>query len=641
MEEAAKRFARRVLTIHLALLAIVIGLVFFASREVYYETRRQATQQAESRQALLAGQTARGIEAFYHSIFSDLDLLRQADRDEGDETERPTTAPSSSPGAAHLDWRMLLGSFSPVSGGKVPGGGPRVDALPLFADILWKQLDGRVSMLLSVNRAILGRRADRPARFPAIQEIGTSEARLTPEQVIERSKDWLHAMAKPQISRFQQYEVAGEMVGLNLVGVPLSEKNPRVLVAAVPIRIAQGRFMDKLNNDSDSTNAILADETGTVMVSSKAGLVGREVMSLRDDHLRELARSYLGTGRRGVETIQTPYSVAGHEFPPAMVAVEPVSIAGKKWTFMVITPLSDVDAVVNRVFKRAVFWAIFVVCSMTAILLSTAVQLIRARVRMERVRHEALTRELNQAREIQLAWLPRQGVTVPSMDIAAVNQPASHISGDFYNWFELPDGRTVVTIGDVTGHGLSAAFLMATTQLLVHTTMLRLGDPGKTLFEVNKQLCTQVFNGQFVTMLVCVIDKEAGTVDVATAGHYPPILGNKGHFEPLPVETQLVLGVEKDTRYPTQVFDLPAGASLVLYTDGVIDARSPDGKRFDLRHVLEVLEGQNASAQGLVDTIVGRINHFRGERELPDDLTLVCIQTQMEQAFSASEAVQV
>ena len=633
MEDAAKKFARRVLLIHLALLMGVIALVFFASREVYRETRDQATEQAKVRQSLLAAQTARGIEAFYHSIFNDLDLLRQADKDD-DETERPTTNPT-----AGFDWRKLL----------------RLDERPnamnagnaafqnFFSNILWKQLDGRVSILFAVNRDRLRVRDLEKLleKSQIIQPIGNADKRLTEKEIVLKSADWLTGVTKPQISRFQQYQVGDETVGVNLVCVPVSLKNPRLLVAAVPIRIAQARFTNNLNSDNDSTSAFLSDEFGTIMISSNPALVGRNVTTLKDERLRNFASRDLGRGKKGTETIETDYSLAGQKFPPGMMAIEPISIAGKKWEFLVTTPLSDVDAVVNRVFKRAIFWAIFVVGSMTAILLSTAVQLIRARIRMERVRNDMLTKELTQAREIQLAWLPQQGASFPAMDIAAVNHPASHISGDFYNWFELPDGRTVVTIGDVTGHGLSAAFLMATTQLLVHTTMLRLEDPGKALFEVNKQLCVQVFNGQFVTMLVCVIDMEAGTLEVATAGHYPPILGSHGKFESLPVEPQLVLGVEKDTKYPTERFVLPPSASLVLYTDGVLDAQSPDGKRFDLERILESVQGHGESAQVLVDSIVSHITHFRGPRSLPDDLTLVCIQTQTESSFRASEALSV
>jgi sigma-B regulation protein RsbU (phosphoserine phosphatase) len=142
-------------------------------------------------------------------------------------------------------------------------------------------------------------------------------------------------------------------------------------------------------------------------------------------------------------------------------------------------------------------------------------------------------------------------------------------------------------------------------------------------------------------MLICVIDLEAGELEVATAGHYPPILGSNGAFESLPVEPQLVLGVEKDVKYQTERFDLPPSASLVLYTDGVIDAQSPEGKRFDINRVLDCVRGRGESAQALVDSIVGRINHFRGARNLPDDLTLVCIQMQTQSAYRATEAISV
>src|SRR6201999_795865 len=131
--------------------------------------------------------------------------------------------------------------------------------------------------------------------------------------------------------------------------------------------------------------------------------------------------------------------------------------------------------------------------------------------------------ELAEARQIQLAWLPEPtGSDCDSLDVAAVNLPASHISGDFYNWFALPDGRTAIVIGDVTGHGMAAAFLMATTQLLVRGVMTRVGDPGACLEEVNRQLCTQVFNGQFVTMVLMVIDSEQQYIDIANAGHPAP-----------------------------------------------------------------------------------------------------------------------
>src|SRR5262245_40878248 len=118
---------------------------------------------------------------------------------------------------------------------------------------------------------------------------------------------------------------------------------------------------------------------------------------------------------------------------------------------------SDVDAAVAKFFRRALIGAGVIIVAMTMILVSTSTTMIRSRLKLERVQHEMLTRELDQAREIQLMWLPEQNSDNPfPLDIAAVNRPASRVSGDFYNWFELGDGRICVVIGDVTGHGLPA-----------------------------------------------------------------------------------------------------------------------------------------------------------------------------------------
>jgi sigma-B regulation protein RsbU (phosphoserine phosphatase) len=263
---------------------------------------------------------------------------------------------------------------------------------------------------------------------------------------------------------------------------------------------------------------------------------------------------------------------------------------------------------------------------MTGILVSTAVQMIRSRVRLERAQMDMLNRELTQARQIQIHWLPRQPTDLKHLDVAAVNMPASHVSGDFYNWFELPDGRIVVMIGDVTGHGMAAAFLMATTQLLVRTTMPGLCDPGACLAEVNRQLCVQVFNGQFVTMLVMVIDIRRNRLEVATAGHPPPLIGTDGRFKSLEVEPQLVLGIEPDLAFPTQRFPLRPGTSMLLYTDGVCDATAEDGARFGLSSLTQTFSAGISTARSAIDTVLNAISTFRGGQELADDLTMVAIR---------------
>jgi sigma-B regulation protein RsbU (phosphoserine phosphatase) len=183
-------------------------------------------------------------------------------------------------------------------------------------------------------------------------------------------------------------------------------------------------------------------------------------------------------------------------------------------------------------------------------------------------------------------------------------------------------------IGDVTGHGMAAAFLMATTQLLVRMTMPRVHDAGKCLTEVNRQLCQQVFNGQFVTMQILMIDRAAGRIHIASAGHPPPLISHEGNFHAVQLENELVLGVESETEYKTQSYDLPDGASIVLYTDGVIDAQGPHGRRFGIAGLKACLHGKFATATDICNCVIKAVDIFRNGRELDDDLTLVTIQLQ-------------
>jgi serine phosphatase RsbU (regulator of sigma subunit) len=566
MEHAARRFVTWVLAIHLLLLVVIVTIVLLASRSVYDSAREQGKNQARTRQELLASQTARGIERFYASILDNLDFHRRAQEND-----------------------LQIGG------------------------LLWDRLRGRASHLLTVDRDAL-----------KILRNYTDNPQIDAAALVSAAGDWLRALETGDVS--SAYDV-GNAARVNLVAVPV-KKQGTLLVAVIPMRTIQGQFLGDVNNEQGML-AMLLDENATVMVDPDGSLVGRNILQSSDDpRMSELARKYIRDGKRGTELFEEPLRINDDPREPAMATIQPIDVAGKKWLLVISSGLAEVDAVVSTLFRRAMFWAIFVIVSVTAVLISTSVQLIRGRVRLERVRHEMLTRELSQAREIQLAWLPDHAMRPNSIDIAAVNEPASHISGDFYNWFELPDGRTVVAIGDVTGHGMAAAFLMATTQLLVRTTMMRVGDPGPCLEEMNRTLCMQATNGQFVTMLILVIDVEQGFVDVATAGHHPPLVGEGAGFEPLKMQSQLVLGVDDDVQYPTERFAMSPGSSFLLYTDGVTDVVAPSGERFSDQRLRESLHGRFNDAQTIINATVEALNTFRRDRELADDLTLVAIQLQ-------------
>lgn len=599
MEQGLRRFARTILLLHLVLLAVLLAVVFFASREVYQSAREQALEQARKQQSLLASQTASGLKGYYEAIFGDLDLLKPIQPDEEEVDDR---VPEGDP--ADLTSKLL---------------GPRNQQSPLLSS----QLNGRVAHLALVQK---GKHLIRP--------IGKQATNPPLQQLIDYSGKWIDSLDKATISPLEQF---GDR-GFNLVGVPFGAKKNLVLIASVPVRAAAKRFFDEVNR-SNINGALLLDDRMTIMAASRASLIGSSAFNAADPQVKSAMQDLGKTEGMGTALLTSPFKIGGENFAPSMVSVEPVRILDKQWYVVIASRLSDVDAIVSRLFHRAVLWAVFVAVSMAAILVSTAVGLIRNRARMDRLRHEMLERELKQARDIQLAWLPQRRMKGAAVELATVNHPASRISGDFYNFFDLPDGRTVVVIGDVTGHGMSAAFLMATTQLLVRTTMPQSRDAGHCLEEINRQLCTQMFNGQFVTLLVLVLDPDHNRLEIAAAGHPYPLISDGESFQPLKLESNLVLGVERDTTYTSEKFDLPPQATLLLYTDGVIDAQSPTGERYGLDRLRRSIYGRLDGAQSVVDAVVNNVNRFRDDCPLCDDLTLVAIQLQPKPAAEPAMTV--
>lgn len=618
MEFAARQFARKVLLIHLLVLAVIMASVAVAARGVYRRAREEAINQAIRRQELLAAQTGRGIENYYTAIFSNLDLIRRSDSE-------PGNMASSKAGPAERAERAERPERQAGRGG--PGG-----PFGAPAAILWNQLKERVSNLFTVSKA-------KNRVFAGYPKDEIKEAQAAADQV----RDWIESVKDtPSISRL--LKVDGEWA--NLVGVPLPGRGgvnideKVLLIAVVPIERVESRYLMQVNKDQ-SVRATLVDETGKVIAAASQMTVGQDLLEDgADPKVKALLQAPLGRDQKRTVLVEGSTQVNGQAVGPRMVTDVPVVIEGKTWRLLLSSPLSDVDGIVQRVFQHALWWSIFVVFAMTATLVSTSTQMIRSRLRIEKLRNELIRKELAEARKIQLAWLPSHGGECGNreIDIAAVNEPASHISGDFYDWFELPDGRTVVTIGDVTGHGMSAAFLMSTTQLLIRNTMMRLADPGRCLKEVNRQLCAQKFNGQFVTVLVVVIDLCGGTMDVATAGHYPPLLADGRSVRPLGIDSQLVLGVDATEDYPTARFDLPEKFTLLMYTDGVLDARSPRGERFTATRLRSAIPADASAAEEVVAAAAAMVRDFRGENDLVDDLTLVAIQGQ---AVRAAEEVAV
>jgi len=254
---------------------------------------------------------------------------------------------------------------------------------------------------------------------------------------------------------------------------------------------------------------------------------------------------------------------------------------------------------------------------------SAALAILNARMAEELVEQESVRRELELAAEIQRNLLP--GEPGDESVIRGINIPARTVSGDFYDFFELPDGRLIFCLGDVSGKGINAALLMAKTASLFRCLGKTVHSPGKLLGLVNSEICETSTRGMFVTMAAGIFDPETDTVCIANAGHEPPLFidgtGGTERFEaeapPIGISPQVV----PEEGYPEVCFPMADGA-LYIFTDGVTEGTLEDGSMLELEGVLDVINGQagNSLAQKL-QALADKINW--GDGHLHDDLTIL------------------
>lgn len=628
MEKSLKHFVRRILGIHLLLLAVLLTVVSAAARHVYNSARDQAVDQARVRQTLLAEQTAHGIATFYDSILGDLNLLKPDDEEVSDLPDLPQQTGESHPLPTLNIVRQAVGAM------------------------LVQQLKGRAELFLvdeqmhphmlgeerPLKSMVNGVRSGRPKVLPAPPT--TAPTNLFEQDIIEKYGSWLRSLKEPKVS---DLESIGEH-SIKLISVPLFysvrvgtglhaptiNRRSGWLVAVVSAKPIEKNFLGDLSIH-DISGAFLVDQSGVIMAASRHALVGADLDHDADPELTQALKEFDPAKASATRLLLNPFKIGPEQFQASMISAcpLPLRVIDQRWFVLVTSPMQDVDKVVRDLAKQALIWTIVVALSMTGILVSTAAQLIFSRMKMERVRHQTLQNEMRQARQIQLAWLPQKTKATAGgnrLDIASLNRPATHISGDFYNFFDLPDGRTAIVIGDVTGHGTAAAFLMATTQLLLRNALPQFCDPGKSLQQVNSQLTNQVFNGQFVTMQVIVIDTRTGEMEIATAGHPAPLITEDNReFQSLEIEPQLVAGIDPLTDYPTERFQLQPGTSILLYTDGAVETADPSGNLLKTEGLRLALTGPVENAEALLHKAVSAVNTFRRGEELHDDLTFVAI----------------
>lgn len=250
-------------------------------------------------------------------------------------------------------------------------------------------------------------------------------------------------------------------------------------------------------------------------------------------------------------------------------------------------------------------------------------QLVRQQEDEARAR-ERLEAELRVAQLIQESFLPRDLPDLPGWNVARFYRPAREVGGDFYDFIDLPEGKLGVVVGDVTDKGVPAAMVMAATRQLLRGAAQRLVSPGKVLERVNELMSPTMPRGMFVTILYAVLDPQTGKLTFANAGHNVPYVHTDGDVVELRARG-MPIGLMPSMTYEEFVTTLGPGANLLLHSDGVAEAHSPDREMFGFPRLKKLVQ-ERSGGQELIDLLLEELSGFTGpDWEQEDDITLVTL----------------
>jgi sigma-B regulation protein RsbU (phosphoserine phosphatase) len=327
----------------------------------------------------------------------------------------------------------------------------------------------------------------------------------------------------------------------------------------------------------------------------------------RDFYPEPLASKYVADDRRVMETATTFEDVEDHQ-----------AAGGERTCVEVIkSPVRDAHGAVIGV--QAVFWDV------------TA----RKRAEEDLARTAA---EFRVARRIQQKLFPAAppqvaGLEVGSaaylFDVGGASYPADAIGGDYYDYLALPDGSLAVIVGDVSGHGIGPALLMAEARAYLRAFARTHADVSQVLALANHTLAQDVEGDRFITLVMARLDPQARTLRYASAGHTSGyVFDARGEVKWVLDSTGIPLGIQAGASFPSRgPMSLEAGDLVLLLTDGIVEARSPDGVPFGAGRTADLVRlYRKASARQIVDNLYHAVRAFAQGMPQIDDITATVVK---------------
>ena len=337
-----------------------------------------------------------------------------------------------------------------------------------------------------------------------------------------------------------------------------------------------------------------------------------------ESHLR-LARVAVGDGvvGQGFAAVEALH-VAGGDFA---VMVSPLRYAGRDIGVLAVARRAG-----EGKFSKNDFAVFRSVAEQSAFAIGNA------RVHRDANEKKEIEGELKNAREVQRVLLPQEDPQVSGFRVNGTNLPARIISGDYYDYIELLDGKLGVVIADVSGKGVSAGLLMAMCRSLLRAVALSDASPSVVLAAVNRYLFPDIREDMFISMIYGVLDPADGSLTFARAGHDPALIFRKasGAIE-VSKPKGLALGIDGGNVFERVTKDerimLEPGDCVLLFTDGVKEAINASDEEFGLERLSGAFrDTASLGAEAVVRKVQDDVESFAGGGPQMDDVTIVAIE---------------
>ncbi len=267
---------------------------------------------------------------------------------------------------------------------------------------------------------------------------------------------------------------------------------------------------------------------------------------------------------------------------------------------------------------------------LAALSVHAALAVENARLHKSAIEKERQDREIAVAQNVQRAFQPERNATERgTLKVAGMNELCEDASGDYYDVFDLNDGRIAVVVGDVSGHGLGSSLVMAQARAYLRAFCRTNDGVSDVLNLLNDSLSRDMTSGNFMCMFLAMVNPESGEMAWCSAGHPEGFLVRSatGEVEELN-STGRILGIFPDANYEDgEALTLESGDTLLLYTDGATEAVSPENELFGEERLKEVL-AQHATegADAVLDGVRAALVEWSGKNTFNDDLTMMVVR---------------